>query len=460
MKQFFAKVSACSHSVVFLCMAVLFSCGQQETSNQLYAGFGKGNITPDRPVPTIWTRIGKEPTTDHIIDSLYVRTTYFKLGTEQIALISCDNIGLMTDFAESVKEEIETLGIPKDRVTINCSHAHTTPQTFFYRGTELADARYMNLVKKQILYSVRRAMEHPEPAAIGYGTFRTDLNVNRIEVGRISVINSLDAPSGLVDNEVGLLRIDLISSGRSAIWVKFACHPQTIDSNPFVISADFAGRSCTVLESLPEIDFAQFLQGCGGNMNPKIRGGTGVSNQFTRIFTEEIRENFPQISTQEVSVLKMQSQRIKLPRQSVETESELNMQLKKLFMVQENLKYNDRIQNWADDVRQAIQSGKDYSEYEVSIQAMQIGDVRLVALPGEVFAELGLAIKEHIGGDMMVLGYSNHAEAGYLVPEALYARDMYETERAPKWYGLFPWAPQASTILVNETIALVQSLSE
>jgi len=79
-------------------------------------------------------------------------------------------------------------------------------------------------------------------------------------------------------------------------------------------------------------------------------------------------------------------------------------------------------------------------------------------LPGEVFAEIGLAIKRQPGGNVIMMGYSNNGEVGYIPIAEQFPLGGYEIENPPRRYGLFPWPPDIEKYYVSQAVTLLQSL--
>ena len=88
----------------------------------------------------------------------------------------------------------------------------------------------------------------------------------------------------------------------------------------------------------------------------------------------------------------------------------------------------------------------------------RLGDIRIAALPGEVFAAIGLAIKQQIGGNVITMAYSNNGEVGYVPAADQFPLGGYEVEVAPRRYGLFPWSPDIEKYYVSQAVPLLQSL--
>ena len=116
------------------------------------------------------------------------------------------------------------------------------------------------------------------------------------------------------------------------------------------------------------------------------------------------------------------------------------------------------MESWAADAREALESGRDVVNSYPVIQALQLGDITIVSLPGEVFAEIGLDIKKELGGKVMVLGYSNVAEMGYIPNAEQYDLGGHEVTTSPKNYGLFLWVPETGAQLVRASVQLVRSV--
>jgi hypothetical protein len=94
---------------------------------------------------------------------------------------------------------------------------------------------------------------------------------------------------------------------------------------------------------------------------------------------------------------------------------------------------------------------------QVEVQALRIGDLLISAHPGEMFNELGLAIKEgHSGDRPWVASYCNEY-IGYVSTRAPYSQiagvpvsELVDMKRFRNFYGTTtsPFAPDAGEILV------------
>jgi hypothetical protein len=117
-------------------------------------------------------------------------------------------------------------------------------------------------------------------------------------------------------------------------------------------------------------------------------------------------------------------------------------------------------ENWGDTewvyAREIVLLNESASEWDIPVQALRIGDLGIVGLHGEVFAEVGLDIKARSSmGQTMVVGLAN-GSVGYVATDRALDEGSYETRlcrhvRAPKGTaGL--WADTSVELL--ETLTL------
>ena len=109
---------------------------------------------------------------------------------------------------------------------------------------------------------------------------------------------------------------------------------------------------------------------------------------------------------------------------------------------------------WAKDACKVQDSGGGPMHVTVPLQAISMGNVTIVAIPGEVFCEIGLAIKEMSKSDIMVVGYAN-GNIGYIPTAEAYREGGYEVEHAFKRYGLKMIGPKSEEIILGAARSLL-----
>ncbi len=86
-----------------------------------------------------------------------------------------------------------------------------------------------------------------------------------------------------------------------------------------------------------------------------------------------------------------------------------------------------------------------------NITVARLGDVAFVGLGGEVFTEIGMAIKAGSPcRHTFVITHCNGA-AGYLAPKEAHVQGGYEVNSSP-------FAPQAADIVIRESIRMLHDL--
>ena len=90
-----------------------------------------------------------------------------------------------------------------------------------------------------------------------------------------------EVPDRPIDPSVGVLRVDDLDGNPIAVVFRYSAHPVTVGSRSQVASPDYPGPARDVLErSLGGL--ALFLQGCGGNVNPRVGIGYEVDCRDTK----------------------------------------------------------------------------------------------------------------------------------------------------------------------------------
>jgi neutral ceramidase len=88
---------------------------------------------------------------------------------------------------------------------------------------------------------------------------------------------------------------------------------------------------------------------------------------------------------------------------------------------------------------------------EVEVQALRIGDMAIVAMPGEPFAEIGAAVKKSSPFPVtMFCGYSSGKGGGYMPVASEYTYGGYEVERTPYGTGAAQAVVDAASTLLEK----------
>ena len=170
----------------------------------------------------------------------------------------------------------DALGIPVSHVLLNTSHAHSgvaLPDYMPDTPEQMAlKERYRESLARGLVEAAVEAAGCMQPARIGCGWGESTIGVYRRETcdGR-DVLG--EVPDHPIDPTVGVIRVDDLDGSPIAVAFRYSCHPVTMGPRSAVVSSDFPGVARSVVENCIG-GLALFLQGGGGNINP--RAGMGL----------------------------------------------------------------------------------------------------------------------------------------------------------------------------------------
>lgn len=167
-------------------------------------------------------------------------------------------------------------GLATSQIKLWFSHTHGAGLLGMDRlqlpGGELIP-EYFLFLQPQLTASVKHAREHAKPATWTFGIGRCSLAANRDyfdEAGRpICGYN----PEGQADETVVVGRAVADSGEPLAVLVNYACHPTTLAWENTLISPDYVGSMCELIEGAEGVP-CLFAQGASGDVGP-VHGFVG-----------------------------------------------------------------------------------------------------------------------------------------------------------------------------------------
>ena len=187
--------------------------------------------------------------------------------------------------AQEMRVEIaQALGVPVAHVLLNTSHTHAgvaLPDYMPDTPEQMAlKERYRRFLVRALVEAAMEADAGLQPARIGCGWGESTIGVYRRETrdGR-DVLG--EVPGHPIDPSVGVIRVDDLGGSPIATVFRYSCHPVTMGPRSAVASSDYPGAARQVVErSLGGL--ALFLQGCGGNVNPRAGMGLEIDCRDTK----------------------------------------------------------------------------------------------------------------------------------------------------------------------------------
>jgi neutral ceramidase len=411
----------------------------------LTAGFGKVCISPPIGAPLAGFA-ARQGVAEGIHDDLFARALVLANEQTAIALISVDVLALPSHFVERVRAAInERTGIRPEAVMIASTHTHAGPVTIttFFNPDEDVDAGYMDRLAGAILESVVTAWRERFSARAGVGVGRvTGIGVNRRTPDKLPI-----------DEEVGIIKIEAAGGRTRAVLVNHSCHPTVLGSDNLLVTGDFPAFAIERVQSaLGAGSLAMFVNGTQGNIS------MGHSSELSAIGVVTPGRTFERAA--ELGCRLAEATLDALPQ--IETSDE--PQLGALRAAEQRLARLNGDQAAAEEINRAKserlyasithfyaeETGALNGRLPVELQALRIGDAVFVAIPAEIFVEIGLQIKQRAAQRTFIVGIAN-GYIGYLTTEAAHAIGGYEVVSSK-------CAPEAERVLIEETLALSHKL--
>jgi neutral ceramidase len=422
----------------------------------LKAGAARCVITPPTGIP-ILGYVAREGVATDKDGELYATALVLDDERTRVAILSFDLSMILEPLATNLRKEIgHNLGIPHSHVLLNCSHTHSGPGTQEFQYDFRDDAlrhvlsEYAAGFRAQIPGLAALAAQRLSPARVGTAVGEARIGINRREMQPNGSIVLGENTSGPVDHEVRVIRVDDREGNPLAVIFAHGCHTVTMGPKSPRWSSDYIGPARDLVESNLKC-LSLYLQANAGDVNPI----TGIGSNFddsdakkrlgltlgaevlkihSSIYTESTRGSrinlgslakipfYPRvpIAHEPNQLINVEEIPIDLPLQDLPSLADANDILQEWSAQVTKLNVEDkgqwssaqlnvarRFQHWASELVKFIESGHK-PVLATTIQAMVIGDIAVVAVPGETFSTLGLEVKRQSPfRDTLFLGYSN-----------------------------------------------------
>jgi hypothetical protein len=410
---------------VFLLTAIAAS------SAELRVGAGAAKITPPPGAPMAGYYYNRAA--DGVHDDLWAKAIVLELDGARAALVACDISGLPRPIIDEARREIaRDPGIPADRVMIGATHTHTGPK---------ADGESTRL-PKLIAEAVRKATAALAPARVAAGRGREDsLTFNRrfhMKDGTVGwnpgkLNPNIVRPAGPIDPDVPVIWFDTPKGDAVAVHVNYALHLDTVGGTQY--SADYPYTLSRLLADargpgLPTL----FTIGCAGNLNhidvhwADKQKGHHEAARIGTVLAGEALKTMKRLDALPAGFLRARSAMVKLPLAGVRAEDlAWARTITPTFGTAKAAPFLDLVRAFK-FVDVAERKG---APIEAEVQAIALGDqLAWVGLPGEIFTELGLAIKTASPFRYTVVSELANGSIGYVPNRKAYPEGAYEAESA------------------------------
>ncbi len=406
---------------------------------ELLAGAGRLVITPTLGCHLVG--YFNDRVADFIHDDLYVKALALRSGGVTLGLITCDLIDMPAAVVEAAKAAIQArTGVSPERVLISSTHTHTAPSAVGALGTPQDTAYAESLVPRIAdAFVMALAQLRPAEAAHASGDCRGEVHNRRwlMRDGRVVMNPGYQNPeavrsAGPTDPELGLLIVREQATRRPiAVYANLALHYVGNACHTWV-SADYFGEYARALQRMAGEEFLVMMaNGCQGNINNcdftrPARRSVHPYHQQERVGNVVAAETWKQWCMLRESDFRsevtLDAELVRLPfRARVPTEAELAA-----ARALHGRPGAAQDAEWL-YARELVLLADAPREWEIPLQALRVGSLGVVGLHGEVFVEVGLAIKSRSPlGRTLVVGLAN-GSVGYVATDKALAEGSYET---------------------------------
>lgn len=414
------------------------------------AGYGEAIITP--PLGTDLTGFGfyLDRRTDRILDDLKARALFIKDGERAELLVVCDLLGFTVPFSDKVRARLaRELGLPTESILLACTHTHSGPAAQPLAGLGVANPTYIKGLPDAISAAAAAAAATPREAAFSCGAEAVE------PIG----YNRRNRDFGEIDP---WLKLAVFRQKERKIYLlNYACHAVTLGPTKEV-TADWLGAAAAEVEKAGHA--ALVFQGFCGDIDPvcymnRRLGATAADFRLSaRILADRAFKAEKYLTWATEPKIRSLEKRIRLPlnvfpKKNLDKETEAAYAANREFARSRQI-----VQAWR---KRLVKQHEAYLKSpwmeDVPLQAVGIGDMKIMALPGEVFSGYGVKLAAR-WPRLMTFGYAN-GNIGYIpMKKAFRTPNDYACYCAPKFYALFGFAPEVEAVLLRECNGLLRRL--
>ena len=433
--------------VLFICLILTaLAWPGLSAADDLRAGAAAVKITPPKGAPLAGYYYVRAAEGVH--DDLYAKTLVLEQGGTRVAFVVCDLISLTRSIVEEARRLVtERSGVEGGNVMISATHSHTGPvlrggstRSAAQGGEQDIAVQYTAQLPGFIAESVRLAEANLTNALVSAALGHEErLSFNRRYVMKNGSVawnpgklnTNIARAAGPIDPDVGVLLAQTRDAKKAlATYVNFAMHPDTVGG--LEMSADYPFALSRLLGEYhgPEM-VTIFANGACGNINhvdvkwKEPQKGHAEAARIGTILAAEVLQTFKKV--QPVSgPLRARSEIVKLPLPIV-AEAELE-EARRIARIPADTKttqpkFLDRVKAY----KVLDVAARDGKPHETEVQVVALGDdVAWVSLPGEIFVELGLAIKKGSPFRHTFIAELANGSVGYIPNREAYAQGAYE----------------------------------
>jgi len=488
------SVTAARFTLTFLTALILhwqtINAGDSVTAAALQIGVAETDITPPDGFPM--AGYYHERLADGSLSPLKAKAIVFEDSETAAALVVCDLVAVNADLSREIRGRAEEdTGIPAAHIVVSATHSHTAPdymkELYLFLGKdrqEPARAEYIRRLIDGPVNAIVEAKQSAAPATLHAGAVpqTTTVSFNRrfvMEDGSVrtwmkSASLGVVRAAGPIDPDIGLLTFHHPTDDTPfGILSNFALHADTVGGTRW--SADYPYFiEQSLRESFGSDLVSVFATGCCGDINHSDPDRTErnkadfIGGSLAATISTHVKE-LPEVTD---TALIVKSETVELPLQQVaKSEIERSVEILKLAKAGQKIDFYNHVTAYKTLILDQILHAPAHAntvehltwglsrslagvgaKLPADVTVMTFGsDVAIVCLPGEIFVELGLAIKQASPfKTTLIVELSNCVETIYVPHRAAYAGGSYEVTNSALQPGSGEMLVEAAVRLLRD----------
>ena len=367
-------------------------------------------------------------------------------GEENVILVSVDALALFTDRADDLRARIsEKTGVPVSHILLAATHTHTGANLHAECDSVPGDHHIADYTNDCVVKVAVQAYENMQDGfAIGTGKGEEKrMSFNRdciMDDGRIVSIPGKAAKDhivgylGTVDHDVHVMRVDAANGAPACFIVNYANHPDNDNTKRTHFSSDFPGFLRQNLQMIFGREVvALFLNGACGDVNA-FNYKSGVSEKYAYSNTY-MPEEMGKLLTETVCAI---NREIKVTdaapavRAATRTDTyarraPADWEIEAARKTKARADAGERLYGGERRVMESTLShnADTPTTMEMEMTGVRIGDWTILTVPGELYTEIGLAMKAVAPEKKILISEQTNGRVGYIPPDKTLGTTAY-----------------------------------
>jgi sugar phosphate isomerase/epimerase len=393
----------------------------------LAAGIAVADITP--PAGYRMSGYFRERLSTGTSNPLNAKAIVLHQGRERAALVFCDIIGLSLDVSSHAREQAsKKTGIPVENILIASTHTHTGP---LYFGAlrkhfhDLAVAKYGSDPREKVDYSSELVAKLVKVITQADAARRFHMKNGSVRFNPGVLNPDIVRVAGPIDPDVGIVLFHKADGGSAAALINFALHLDTVGGAKYAADYPFYLEQ-SLREKYGDEFVLLFGTGTCGDINhiDVTKKERLKTDYIGKTLAETVKERIDSLKIVSEPALAVRREIVHAPLQSYGPE--------KVAWARENIK---KVGTGELSFLKQVEAYKILAvemrrgeTIPLEVQVFRISrDVAVVGLSGEVFVDIGLAIKRASPFPATLVIELCQDAPGYIPTKKAFAEGSYET---------------------------------